>query len=366
MSIDRPEFARISNSVSRSISAENPTGEPGAGGRAASALGPGRKGAACISLPPGSETEIARIKGPGVIRHMWFTLPKETPFEKNVLRNVVLKMTWDGAQRPAVEVPIGDFFGSGFGEVANYWSQVMISAPRGGFGCYLPMPFRESAVISIVNEHSQEIPTFFYQVDFSLGDELDEDDLYLHAFWSRTNGTNRLAEDHVVVDVVEQRGAYVGTYVFITQLESSWYGEGEVKFFIDGDNDGATISGTGLEDYVGGAWAFQDHMGGPVAPTTQLFCAPYSGYHQKIMVTDPVTSRFAGERPPCHGMYRWHLPDPIRFTKNVKVTLQQIGNNGLGQNFERADDVSTVAFWYSDCPSGSGEGLPGKALRRPR
>lgn len=364
MSLIIPDYARNSDTVSRSITAENPNGEKGFGGQAASRLGPGRKGSPCIDLRVGTTT-IADIDGPGVIRHIWFTLPRTSGGDPFVLRNLVLRITWDDAGDPAVEVPIGDFFGCGFGERVTYSSAVMAVAPTGGMNCYLAMPFRKRAVIEIVNEHPNDVGGFFYQVDYSLGDEILEEDMYLHAVWSRSDGTTELGEDHVIAEVSGAPGAYVGTQIFLAQLGRFWYGEGEVKFFIDGDGDYATIVGTGLEDYVGGAWGFQDKMGGESDPQALNFDYLYSGYHQQILSSRLPEMPYVADIPPCHGMYRWHLPDPIRFASDLRVTLQQIGDRG-GHLFERSDDITTVAYWYQATPEGLSARLAEQGKRVPR
>lgn len=368
MSYSVPQFARRSNAVTRSISAENPTGEPGKGGMTASKLGPKRKGRPCIDIEAGETAVLADIAGPGVIRHIWITCPRDAGGEPFVLRNLVVRCTWDDAQAPAVEVPLGDFFGSGFGEVAVYSSEAMVVAPNGGLNCFIPMPFRERAVIEIVSEHGTTVEGFFYQIDYSLGDALDEDVMYFHSEWRRTNGDNERGVDHVIADVHGVAGSYVGTQVSLTQLERYWYGEGELKFFIDGDDEYPTICGTGLEDYVGGAWGFQDRMSGSsyeISPTAITFNSPYLGYHQQVFADHSGVSPYAREMPPGHGMYRWHLHDPVRFESDLTITLQQIGDRG-GHLFERRDDIVTVAYWYQAGTADGDYRLPPMADRQPR
>lgn len=359
-----PDYARNLPVLSRSITAENPCGSPGNGGRSSSKLGVGRKGRPCISIPPGETVKIVDIKGPGQIRHLWFTMPARTKSEPFVLRNIRIRITWDSAENPAIDVPIGDFFGCGFGEVVNYSSSVMVAAPTGGLNCYLQMPFRERAVVEIVSDHSEVVEGFFYQVDYSLEESFPDDLCYLHSQWRRTNGTNQLGQDHVVLDT-QGSGAYVGSFIFLSQLERFWYGEGELKFYIDDDQDFATIVGTGLEDYVGGAWGFRDQWDGYEDPKPVAYCSLYLGYHQQISRDNSRVSPYAKDLPPGHGMYRWHLLDPVRFSRRLKVTLQQIGDRG-DYLFERRDDVTTVAFWYQTDPSGDDWVLPGKEQRRPR
>lgn len=365
MPIAMPAYAVLDGTRTRSVSAENPTGAPGVGGTEASRLGPGRKGRPCVPVPAGGTLTVADIEGPGVIRHLWFTLPRQTDAGPYVLRDLVLRMTWDDADEPAVEVPFGDFFCSGFATASVMQSEAVVVAPNGGFNCYLPMPFRRRARIELVNEHGGDIPYVFYQVSYSLDDDLGDDTGYLHAAWRRSDPTAPRGTDHVVLDGVTGRGAYVGTYIGVTALERFWWGEGEMKFFLDGDTDLPTICGTGVEDYVGGAWAFQDHLGAVPVPRSQTFSSAYLGYHQRIVEDGTAHSPYDTTMPPSHGMYRWHLPDPIRFASALRVTLQQIGDRG-GHLFERADDICTTAYWYQDAPGGRRAALPPAALREPR
>ncbi|WP_182141674.1 glycoside hydrolase family 172 protein [Schaalia sp. JY-X169] len=360
-----PSYAKSSRVVSRAITAENPSGEPGEGGKASSRLGPGRKGSPCIDLQPGESVILADIEGTGVLRHFWFTVAREAGGEPFVLRNLVLRMYWDEANTPAVEVPLGDFFGCGFGETATYSSAVMVVAPTAGMNCYFPMPFRSRARVEIHSDHDSVVPGFFYQIDYTLGDELTPEDMYFHASWSRSNGDNELGVDCTLASITGGAGSYVGTQIFVAQLGRFWYGEGEVKFYIDDDRQYPTIAGTGLEDYVGGAWAFQDKMGGETPPSAQVFDSLYSGYHQQVRDSRPAGTPYVGDMPISHGMYRWHLLDPVRFRERVRVTLQQIGDRG-GHLFERRDDISAVTYWYQVTPESCGDRLPQKELREPR
>lgn len=360
-----PAFATFTSAVSRSISAENPTGAPGAGGTASSRLGPGRKGKPCITLASGETAVIADIEGQGVIRHLWFTLPRKTEAGPYVLRDLVLRITWDDAETPAINVPFGDFFCNGFANAAQVESAGVVVAPNGGFNFYLPMPFRSRARIELVNEHEGDIEGLFYTVDYSLGDDLSQASGYLHAQWQRSDPTAPRGTDHTILDRVDGRGVYVGTYVGLTALERYWWGEGELKFFLDGDDTLPTICGTGLEDYVGGAWAFQDHLGASPVPQPRTYSSEYLGYHQYVTEDDTAFSPYATGMPPQHGMYRWHLPDPIRFHSDLRVTLQQIGDRG-GRLFERADDITSTAYFYLDSPEGVGPALPPAPLREPR
>jgi len=357
-----PDFASITDTESRSINAENPTGARGSAGSAASALGPGRKGRAFIPLASGDSAVLAEIDGPGVIRHIWITVPDRTPAGPFVLRDLVLRMFWDGETHPSVEVPVGDFFCNGFGTRALVTSTPIVVAPTGGMNCYFPMPFRRSARITLTSEHPADLEAVFFQIDYSRGDQVGEDAGRFHAQWRRSRPS--LGEDHIILDGVVGSGAYVGTFIALTALGRFWWGEGEVKFFLDGDGPLPTIAGTGLEDYVGGAWAFQDRLDRVAEPEVQSYSGPYFGYPQRETIDRTRHSPYSTAMPPMHGLYRWHLPDPIRFRRDLRVTLQQIGHDG-SQLFERADDIATTAYWYQGEPHMQFPTLPAADARRP-
>ena len=346
-----------------SITAENPDGRKGAGGSAASALGVGRKGRAFIGIDAGQTVDLADIEGPGVIRHVWMTVTERTADHDFVLRDLVLQMWWDDEPEPSVEVPLGDFFCNGFGTRCDVLSLPIVVAPHGGMNSYLPMPFARRARVSIRSEHPAPIEAFFYQIDYQLGEELLAGVGYLHAQWRREPMTTP-GRDFVVLDGVRGRGQYVGTYLAITALERYWWGEGEMKFFIDGDDTLPTICGTGTEDYVGGAWAFQRELGG-LDPQPVTYSAPFFGYRHHATAEASRHSPYARATAPQHGMYRWHILDPISFETDLRVTLQQIGHDGR-RLFERSDDVSSVAYWYQGEPHDPFPGLPSVEARRPR
>ncbi len=350
---------------SRAVNAENPEGEKGKGGMAASHLGPSRKGSPCIGeIKPGETVLLADIEGTGVITHIWMTVTDRTSdADCFVLRDLVLRMYWNGEENPSVECPLGDFFCCGFGRACVINSLPVAVNPSGGFNCYFPMPFDGNARITIENQHKNSVPAFFYQIDYCLYDTLPAHTGYFHASWRRQRLT-RKAEDYVVLDHVHGRGQYVGTYLALTTLERYWWGEGEMKFYLDGDQEYPTICGTGTEDYFGGAWSFATQENGRTVE--QTYCTPFLGYPYYSRHDEAVHNDYHNDDcPPMRGFYRWHMMDPVCFETDIRVTLQQIGVSHGGL-FERQDDVASVAYWYQSEPHTAFEALPGKEYRWPR
>jgi hypothetical protein len=356
----------------RSISAENPLGEPGAGGRAAGPLGAGRKGRPCIALATGSVTVLADIAGPGVIQSVWCTVPDATDAGPFVLRDLVLRIYWDGEESPSVEVPLGDFFCNGFGARCRVSSQAIVVNPTGGMNCYFPMPFARRAKVTLENQHPADIGTFFYQINYTLVDALPPSAAYFHAAWRREEFAAP-GKDFSVLAGVRGRGHYVGTYLAWTALDRYWWGEGEFKFFIDGDDAYPTVCGTGVEDYFGGAWCFYE-FGADGALAEQTYSTPYLGYPYFSETTKRSNASWLKDirhldkvfdTIPKHGLYRWHLLDPIRFESDLAVTVQRMGYD-TRQLFERADDVAAVAYWYQTEPHAAFPAFSPAADRRPR
>lgn len=347
------------------FNAENPHGKKGAAAASASNLGPRRKGTPCATIQPGEELILADSEGPGMVRHIWITVTNATEAGPFVLRDLVLKCWWDGHDEPSVAVPLGDFFCCGGAERSRVDSLPIVVAPTSGFNSYFQMPFLKHARIALVSEHEQPIEGVFYHVDMTLGDEFTEDSGYFHADWRRSNATTKHGEDHVILDGVRGRGAYAGSFISLTSLERYWWGEGEVKFYLDGDDELPTLCSTGLEDYAGGAWAFQDELRHAPAPQALTFSSHSFGFPRAVDRDTTKASPFVQSMPPQYDLYRWHLLDPIAFEQDIRVTVQQIGcwDKGL---FERSDDVSSVAYFYLDHPLGAGNHLGDAASRRPR
>lgn len=341
MSSDITRPARL---VSRSISAENLDGAKGGGGRAttghaeraASRLGPGWKISPCIDIAPGETAQIADIAGPGMIQHIWMTT------DQTHWRELVLRIYWDGDDVPAVEVPYGDFFCNGWNEFAQVSSQMVAANPYGGFNSYWQMPFARHARITLENV-GYGTANVYYQVSYGVG-EIPSDSLYFHAQWRRSNPVT--GGIHPILDGVQGLGRYAGVYLAWQSNSPGWWGEGELKVFLDGDDEFPTICGTGVEDYFGGAWAFIRPQGG-----YEEFTTPYLGFHQVVRPDGIFRSqqRF--------GMYRWHVVDSIAFSSDIRVTIQALGlgpgqGNGREHRFRTlADDVASTAFFYLDRPA---------------
>lgn len=328
--------------ASRAITAENMKGEPGQGGQAAhSLLGPKRKGSPCLrSIENGATATLMDIDGRGVIRHIWMTVSERDPA---AMRNMIVRMYWDHSEVPSVEVPMGDFFGTAHGRTTDLAS-ARVSTPQGkGYNCWFAMPFDRHARITVENDlpDGRKIKQLFFQIDYELRDRLPANTGRFHAQFRRQNPTV-LKEDYVVLDGVEGPGMYVGTVIGVRGLRPNWWGEGEMKFFLDGDKEFPTICGTGAEDYFLAAYGMYP------------FQAPYHG------CTLDLKNDFFKHR--LVSMYRWHVPDPIYFRETLKATIQQIGwsKDGL---FERSDDWCSTAFWYQAKPISKMPPLPDRAAR---
>jgi hypothetical protein len=336
---DLGSLARLKDARTRSISAENPTGAPGGGGRAtegtgaacARDLGPGWKISPSVDVQAGTTYELASIDGPGRITHVWITTHSDH------WRTLLLRAYWDGAEEPAVEVPYGDFFCSGWGAFSQVSSQLVAVNPHGGFNSYWPMPFRQSARLTLENLSPVDVRVY-YQVTYEL-DDVDQEEGYLHCQWRRSNPLPYL-RTHTLVEGVEGRGHYAGTYLAWGVHSDGWWGEGEMKFYLDGDGEYPTICGTGTEDYFGGAWNFDVPGEGYTTYST-----PYLGLPQVLRPDGLYRSqqRF--------GMYRWHVLDPIRFSRGLRVDLQALGWRSGGRYLPLRDDIASTCWFYLDRPS---------------
>ena len=335
----------------RWASPENPRGEKGVGGQANG----GRKGRPSISIEAGEKATLAEVHGSsGTVRRIWATFNDRSPA---MLRGLKIEMFWDESSKPAVSVPFGDFFGMALGHMTAYQS-ALFSSPEGkSFNCYVPMPFRTGMKIVVTNESGRDLRLFYYDIDYTLGDKHGKDDLYFHAHFRREDPTS-LQKDFQILPEVIGRGRYLGSSLGVQAnrelYADKWWGEGEVKIYLDGDGESPTLVGTGTEDYVSDGWALNQ----------------FSNLYQGSLYGDPAKMQYS--------LYRFHVPDPIYFRSRIRVTLQQIGmirganaedpiyktgtpvyqtgpgrvekEKGSGGTFERQDCWSSVAYFYLDRP----------------
>ncbi|HIJ65362.1 MAG TPA: DUF2961 domain-containing protein [Candidatus Hydrogenedentes bacterium] len=340
----------------RWASAENWKGEKGAAAQANA----GRKGSAAFVLKAGEEKVLAEATGrSGMVRRIWVTLGDRSP---EMLRGIRLDMYWDGASKPAVSAPVGDFFCHGLGRMATF-ENALFSSPEGrSFNCCVPMPFRTGMKIVARNETDKDQPAFFYDVDYTRGDAHGEEVAYFHAHYRRENPT-QLQRDYELLPKLAGRGRFLGVNIGVMadtgRYFHSWWGEGEVKVYVDGDEAFPTLSGTGTEDYIGTGWGQGQYA--------HLYQGCHVADHEKLQ----------------YCFYRLHVPDPIYFGQDIRVTIQQIGcwgpdtkplmhnagkpiylagpglreadlsesgNTGPYGLFERQDDWSSCAYFYLDKP----------------
>lgn len=346
---------RLSDAKSRSISPENFNGEKGKGGMAekgtgASAsrdLGKGWKVSPSVEIKAHTTFTIAEINGSGSIQHIWMT-------PTGVWRNSIIRFYWDDETTPSVEAPVGDFFGMGWNQYAPLQSLAVCVNPGSAFNCYWPMPFRKKCRITMENIDNQSM-MLYYQVDYILTD-VPTDAAYFHAQFRRVNPLPEKSV-FVLLDNVQGRGQYVGTYLAWGVHNNGWWGEGEIKFYMDGDGEYPTICGTGTEDYFCGSYDFdtrKKNKAGVEEVNYTEFNSPYSGLAQVIRGDGQykVSQRF--------GLYRWHITDPIRFEKNLRVTIQALGWRSEGRYLPLQDDIASTVFWYQTEPHGSFPVLPNK------
>jgi len=332
-----------------SVSPENPTGEKGKGAmmfedgsayNAARELGIGWKTNPYIRIDAGQTAVLADIKGQGAIKHIWMTDNAKAG------RLFILRIFFDGQQRPAVECPLSDFFcNADYREYRQLSSLAICVNPKKGLNCYFEMPYFESFRIEIENRGCETF-VLYYQIDCE-EKEISPDSLYFHAQFRRENPTV-YKQPYVILDNVKGNGHYVGTYINWGTKSNGWWGEGEIKFYIDGDTDFPSICGTGTEDYFCGAYDFD------VNKQYVEFCTPYAGMY-KVSHTDEL---YMSQR--YFNMYRFHITDPIYFKEDLKVTIQALGWRSEGRYLPLQDDISSVAYWYSDDTENDFPALPDK------
>jgi len=347
ISVDQTNLHRLSNAQTRSISPENFTGEKGKAAmstdgpalNAARDLGQGWKVSPYVHVPGKSTFTLAEIEGSGAIQQIWLT-----PAPLNRTREMIIRFYWDDETEPSIECPLGDFFTCGWQEYCQNNSLMVNVNPGSAFNCYWTMPFRKKAKVTIENLNDQQC-TIYYQINYVLGD-VPEDAAYLHAQFRRTQLEAK--DVYTILEGVKGKGHYVGTYMAWEARSPGWWGEGEIKFFMDGDKEFPTIAGTGTEDYFCGSYNF--NRGGRYT----YFSTPYAGL---VQVMPPNLYEKAGQR---FGLYRWHVTDPIRFEEDLKVTIQALGwmRDGSGRYLPLEDDIASVAFWYQNEPHAPFPKLP--------
>ena len=354
LNLDLGNLWRVSGAQTRSISPENFTGEKGmaamstngpAAGGAARELGQGWKVSPYVRIPAHSTFTLAEISGPGAIQQIWMT---PAPLDRT--RRFILRMYWDGETEPSVECPLGDFFACGLGKYCQISSLPVCVNPGSAFNSYWQMPFRKKARITLENLDDSPM-TIYYQVNYTLT-RVPKDAAYFHAQFRRENPLQTRGL-YTILDGVEGQGQYVGTYLAWGTHDSGWWGEGEIKFYIDGDQKFPTIAGTGTEDYFCGSYDFSTKGPDGRSHYTE-FSTPYSGLAQVVRPDDHSNA------PTRFGLYRWHIRDPIRFQKDLKVTIQDLGWQSGGRYLQLQDDIASVAFWYQLEPHKKFPKLPGR------
>ena len=334
--------------VTRSISAENPTGEKGRGGmavpdplepkpaasaRAADDLGLGWKVRPFIRVNAGETATLMDVDGPGIIQHIWLA--------EGLSRAHILRFYWDDEGTPSIEVPAPDFFAVGHEMFARVNSLAVVVSPRTALNCYWPMPFKRHARVTLTNEAAADLELVAYQITYLEG-PVPDDAGYLHAQWRRAETGE--VNPYVILDGVIGRGRYVGTFLAWTQRSQGWFGEGEIKFFLDGDGEFPTICGTGTEDYFCGTYGFPES-----------YSTAYSG---TVLPSDENAA------PPSYwSLYRWHIADPICFEKDLRVTIQALGWGPDGKYKKMDDDIASVAYWYQAEPHAPFPDLPPLSAR---
>jgi hypothetical protein len=337
----------LGSARSRSISPENFSGEKGKGGmategtgkNAARELGQGWKVSPSIRIEPGQTFTLADVTGPGAIQHVWMT-------PTGRWRSSILRIYWDDQSQPSVECPVGDFFACGWNRYAQVSSLAVCVNPGSALNCYWPMPFRKRCRITMENRDAESM-VLYYQIDYALG-EIPDDAAYFHAQFRRVNPLP-YKQVYTILDNISGRGHYVGTYLAWGVNNTGWWGEGEIKFYLDGDREFPTICGTGTEDYFCGSYNFEN----PQTKQYQEFTTPYSG----LQVIRPDGAYQSQTR---FGMYRWHITDPIRFGQDIRVTIQALGWRSGGRYLPLQNDIASVAYWYQALPTPAFPELPGR------
>jgi hypothetical protein len=333
----------LTDAQTRSISAENLTGAKGMGGmaipnpaepkpaasaRASDDLGQGWKVKPFLRVNAGETVTLMDVAGPGAIQHIWMV--------EGLSRSHVLRFYWDGEETPSVEAPAPDFFAVGHEMFARVNSQAVVVNPTNALNCFWPMPFRRHVKITFTNEAREDLELLAFQITYALT-SVPENAGYFHAQWRRAETSRQ--NPYVILDGVRGKGRYAGTFLAYTQRTQGWFGEGEVKFFLDGDGKFPTICGTGTEDYFLGSYGFPE-----------VFATAYAG--------TTLGGKGDGPMPQYWSLYRWHIPDPVCFDRDLKVTIQALGWGPNGKYKLLEDNIASVAYWYQAEPHAPFPSLP--------
>ena len=329
---------QLSKAKSRSISPENFTGEKGkagmaekgTGANAARDLGQTWKVSPSVVIKAKTTFTLGDIKEPGCIQQIWMT-------PTGNWRKSILRFYWDGESEPSIECPVGDFFACGWGKYCQINSLAICVNPGSAFSCYWPMPFHKSARITMENTDEKDM-VLYYQINYTLT-KVPRDAGTFHAQF-RSEHPLKEKGLYTILDGVTGQGQYVGTYLAWEVHSPGWWGEGEIKFYMDGDQQFPTICGTGTEDYFCGSYNFENHD----TKRYQTFSTPYTGLAQ-VLPPDKIYE--VGQK---FGLYRWHIQDPVRFDKDLKVTIQALGWQSGGRYLQLEDNVSSVCYWYQKEP----------------
>ena len=295
-------------------------------------------------IEPEATLELGRVEGHGRITHMWFTINSKSP---DHLRELVLRLYWDGADRPAVECPLGDFYGLGFGKYVEYQSAPVAIGAVKAMNCYWPMPFAGGARLTLTNEGEQPVEGCYFNIDYRLDDETPRDVRYFHTQYRQAFPAPK-GEDYLLLDT-KGSGHYVGCFLSVLANSDGWWGEGNDKFYVDGATK-PTIEGTGSEDYFCGAWDFR-----------HAFWNPYQG----VPLYD--NKEKGGEKRGIHNTcYRWHLLDPVPFTRSLRFAIEH-GRSGPDDDRKPLrNHYASVAYYYLDRPEGDAPPLPPYRERVPQ
>ncbi len=301
-----------------------------------------------FSIPAGGTIDVLQAEGPGILTHIWFTIAAQSP---NHLKELVLRIYWDGTANPSVEVPIGDFFGLNLGEYFVYQSAFLNCSSIKGLNCYFAMPFSRSARVTVTNEGAKPVGSFYSNIDYQTVPSLPRDAMYFHAQYRQavpnhadtSVKVNIDGHDNYVFVQTQGRGQLMGVTLGVVQNRPEWFGEGDDMTTIDGSTN-PVITGTGTEDYFCGAWNFGGVNG--AVPFAHLYNgAPH------ITAAEHTGGRYC--------LYRWHADNPIAFERSLTHSIEH------GHANDRADCYYSVAYWYQTAPASPFPALPAVAQRVP-